>query len=365
MSVQSGLDAIELTCESCGWVTPFSDGAWCCQSCGSPLEWWPDRSDPRPTINRTTVGPARYAAALPPIREWITLGDSPTPISSLDLDGHRVSIKLDSLCPTGSFKDRGNAVVVSALRTLVPTHFFEDSSGNAASSLAGFAARAGIPCTVYAPATASAGKLVQARAYGAEVIPITGSRAAVAEAAYTSHDPDNWALLRVTQLASVFHRWRRNMVTRSMGTVRSFAADRSGRTRRLWQRVAWRFPDVAMAAAAGRTRPPSTIVGSPAGRLCSTCQRHGRRVRIRLSQSSHCPRSPKALRLRIPSAARHCSARFEKQAEALSACPKRRSWRDSSSPQDKASTSNQRRPWLSRLHVSCWQAKNLPQSDRF
>ncbi len=188
MTAKSLLAQTPLACSVCGWTTSFGRGEWRCCECGSPLEWFPDPHSPQPTIDCNSKGPARYAAALPVIEHWISLGDATTPITTIDIEGHAVAIKLDSLCPTGSFKDRGNAAVVSALHTLGPTRFVEDSSGNAASSLAGFAARAGVSCTVYAPATASPGKLVQARAYGAEVIPVAGSRADVGKAAESAHD---------------------------------------------------------------------------------------------------------------------------------------------------------------------------------
>jgi threonine synthase len=76
-----------------------------------------------------------------------------------------------------------------------PIH--EDSSGNAGSSIATYAAAAGLPCRIYVPAAAPRGKIVQIAASGAEVRAIPGSRQAVTEAAlaaigesfYASH---NW-----------------------------------------------------------------------------------------------------------------------------------------------------------------------------
>jgi threonine synthase len=76
-----------------------------------------------------------------------------------------------------------------------PIH--EDSSGNAGSSIATYAAVAGIPCRIFVPATAPRGKIVQIAASGAAVEAISGTRQAVTEAAlaatggsfYASH---NW-----------------------------------------------------------------------------------------------------------------------------------------------------------------------------
>jgi threonine synthase len=180
-----------LTCSNCRLQEAFEHGSWHCPACGAPLDWKPEPGDPRPTVDPVCSGPARYAAALPPATSWISLGDCPTPVADITIDSKRIKLKLDSLKPTGSFKDRGTQLLVSALLALEPQRLVEDSSGNAASSLAGFATKAGIACTVYAPATASPGKLVQARIYGADVVPVAGSRADVADAAVNEHGPAN------------------------------------------------------------------------------------------------------------------------------------------------------------------------------
>ncbi|CAN5577004.1 pyridoxal-phosphate dependent enzyme [soil metagenome] len=114
-------------------------------------------------------------------------GEVETPLTSLDIDGTPVQAKLDFLTPTGSFKDRGFAVLISALEHAGATQVVEDSSGNAAASIAAYAARASIPCTVFAPETASPGKLAQATAYGATVVRVNGARSDVAGAAEDQH----------------------------------------------------------------------------------------------------------------------------------------------------------------------------------
>ena len=105
--------------------------------------------------------------------------------------------KLESQMPTGSFKDRGTAVMLNHLIEVGVGPIHEDSSGNAGSSIATYAAAAGLPCRIYVPATAPRGKIVQIAASGAEVRVIPGTRQAVTEAAlaavgesfYASH---NW-----------------------------------------------------------------------------------------------------------------------------------------------------------------------------
>jgi threonine synthase len=97
------------------------------------------------------------------------------PFSYKDFRG--ISLKLDYLCPTGSFKDRGVSVLVSKTKELGISEYLGESSGNAGASLAAYTARAGIECRMYCPATTSEGKLVQMKAYGAQVTKIPGTRA--------------------------------------------------------------------------------------------------------------------------------------------------------------------------------------------
>ncbi len=140
----------------------------------------------------------RYAAALalrgPP---RVSLGEGWTPLVPRDWQGAAVLFKLELQMPTGSFKDRGSAVMINHLIEAGVGPIHEDSSGNAGSSIATYAAAAGIPCRIYVPAAAPRAKLVQIAASGAEVRAIPGTRQSVTEAAlaaagesfYASH---NW-----------------------------------------------------------------------------------------------------------------------------------------------------------------------------
>ncbi len=118
----------------------------------------------------------------------VSLGEGDSPLVHLPRWGaahglERVYAKLEYTNPTGSFKDRGMAVLVTAAVEGGARHLVEDSSGNAGASAAAYAARAGLACTVYAPADAPAAKLRQIRAYGAELVEVPGSRSAVTAAA--------------------------------------------------------------------------------------------------------------------------------------------------------------------------------------
>ncbi len=84
-------------------------------------------------------------------------------------------IKDDAVNPTGSLKDRASAVaVVKAMENNSDT-ISCSSTGNAASSLAGNAARMGIKTVIFVPKRAPAGKLTQLLIYGAKVISVAGN----------------------------------------------------------------------------------------------------------------------------------------------------------------------------------------------
>ncbi len=77
--------------------------------------------------------------------------------------------------PTGSFKDRGMTVGVSQAVEVGARAVVCASTGNTSSSLASYAALAGLPCVVFVPlGKIAAGKLAQTIAYGARVVQIEG-----------------------------------------------------------------------------------------------------------------------------------------------------------------------------------------------
>lgn len=87
------------------------------------------------------------------------------------------------MAPTGSFKDRGATVLLSALKEAGITEIVEDSSGNAGASIAAYAARAGVAAHIFAPASAPQPKIRQLKVYGAHIHLIDGPREAATKAA--------------------------------------------------------------------------------------------------------------------------------------------------------------------------------------
>jgi threonine synthase len=184
-------------CPGCGASPPVDRPLWRCD-CGSHLDLAPGGGLVRGDIVRGEASLWRYRAALR-LREAprVSLGEGWTPLVARNWEGVPVLFKLESQMPTGSFKDRGTAVMLNHLLEVGVGPIHEDSSGNAGSSIATYAAAAGLACRIYVPASAPRGKVVQIAASGAEVRTIPGTRQAVTDAAlaaigesfYASH---NW-----------------------------------------------------------------------------------------------------------------------------------------------------------------------------
>lgn len=118
----------------------------------------------------------------------MTLGEGQTPLVELNKTAQRLGLgrlwaKLEFQSPTGSFKDRGSAVLASAAVEAGVTEFVEDSSGNAGASIAAYAAAGGLKAHVFVPASAARGKLDQISVFGAILHPVEGPRQAATDAA--------------------------------------------------------------------------------------------------------------------------------------------------------------------------------------
>jgi threonine synthase len=202
---------MHLRCLSCKRTYPYDTFQWCCD-CGGvfELEGTPSftsralfravlaqmgLSEPEgihgfveDEIETSDFSLWRYRAMLPAKYEdatsggIISLGEGFTPLAETQVYGTRIHCKLEFLAPTGSFKDRGTAVLVNILKWMGVKKVVEDSSGNAGASLAAYAARAGIEAEIYVPAYASPNKLAQIAIYGAKLVKVEGPRERAAQA---------------------------------------------------------------------------------------------------------------------------------------------------------------------------------------
>lgn len=109
----------------------------------------------------------------------VTLGEGNTPLTASRSIGPALGLrhlyfKLESVNPTGSYKDRFAAAAISDMQRTGKRRVVATSSGNTGSALAAYAAAAGMDCTIAIVEGAPLGKLRQMMAYGAHIRKIQG-----------------------------------------------------------------------------------------------------------------------------------------------------------------------------------------------
>lgn len=107
-------------------------------------------------------------------KNMVTLGEGGTPLvrSKRFAEAWKLknlSIKIETVNPSGSFKDRPICVGVSRALEDGAETVSAASSGNAAASMSTYAARAGLQAVVFVPEDAPKGKLIHLRTLGAKV----------------------------------------------------------------------------------------------------------------------------------------------------------------------------------------------------
>jgi threonine synthase len=180
-----------LQCVSCNATYSPSEIEYTCPSCGprrgtlavqydyAMLERTWDRDSLRPTASASHW---RYLPLLPieseefiqPLRVgWSPVYSLPEVARTLGLSD--LYIKDDGLNPTGSYKDRASSVFVIKAQEQRKPVVTCASTGNAASSLAGFAAATSMETILFVPETAPPAKVAQLQIYGARVFLVKGS----------------------------------------------------------------------------------------------------------------------------------------------------------------------------------------------
>ena len=118
--------------------------------------------------------PVEEGSAPPPLRVgWSPLYKADNLARALGLK--TLYIKDDGQNPTSSLKDRASALAVVKAREAGADTIACSSTGNAASSLAGNAAAAGLSTYIFVPRRAPKGKVAQLRIFGATVVSVDGS----------------------------------------------------------------------------------------------------------------------------------------------------------------------------------------------
>ena len=174
-------------CVKCGKEYPATPDVTTCE-CGGILDivydydYIKSRLTKEKLAARKDMTMWRYRELLPieeetentPLRVGNTpLYEEPRLAEMLGL-GH-LYVKDDGLNPTSSLKDRASAMAVAKAREAGKDIIACSSTGNAASSLAGNAAAAGMKTYIFVPSRAPKGKVAQLLTFGATVVSVQGN----------------------------------------------------------------------------------------------------------------------------------------------------------------------------------------------
>ncbi len=182
--------SFELVCVECSRHHDASRYRTTCDKCGDLLRV--EYDTPATVEARVVPGANGIARHLPmlPVQDranLVTMGEGDTPVVPLTHTGQALGIdavyaKLEYMNPTGSFKDRGNAVQVSVLKETGVRRASEIGGGNTGHSLAAYCARAGITFVAFAFEGEDNRKVQAIRQTGAEMHWVDGDRRAAADA---------------------------------------------------------------------------------------------------------------------------------------------------------------------------------------
>jgi threonine synthase len=187
-----------LRCSACDFTSGTDAIASVCPVCGQPLlvDYHALRPD-RAALHGWDMWRYRSVLPLAPGEVPVALGEGATPLLDAprlarDVGVRRLLIKDEALNPTASFKARGMSAAVTRARASGVPGLVVPTAGNAGAAMAAYAAAAGIPARVFAPATTPANILATIEALGATLVTVDGhigdagrlARAFAAESGY-------------------------------------------------------------------------------------------------------------------------------------------------------------------------------------
>ena len=198
----------KLRCVSCGREFSPSEIEYTCPDCGprrGTLEVIYDYERLKNTLtrdyfkNEKDYSMWRYLPLLPiqgrqfiqPLRVgWTPVYSFPDYAQALGLSA--LYVKDDGRNPTASYKDRASSVVVIKAQEKKKRVVTAASTGNAASSLAGFTAATDLETVIFVPRTAPEAKIAQLLVYGAKVFLVHGSYDVAYDLAAQAADAFGW-----------------------------------------------------------------------------------------------------------------------------------------------------------------------------
>ncbi len=187
--------ATGLKCVNCGSIFPLQPEYFVCPKCGvdkvkgisvfrgiTEVQYNYEalaNCVSKKTFSKKPFNLLRYRELLDLDKEKVvTLGEGGTSLIrckrlSEKLGINNLWLKNETQNPTHSFKDRETVLAINKALEFGKKYVSCVSSGNAAASLSAYAAKAGLGCFVFMPATTSKGKISQCTVYGASTFLIS------------------------------------------------------------------------------------------------------------------------------------------------------------------------------------------------
>ncbi len=197
-----------LQCKECGAEYP-PDRLTVCDACFGPLEVRYEMEAVRAAFTRDALAGRgkdlwRYRELLPIFDDAVRVDLQPgyTPLRRADnlaaaFHLRDVWVKDDTVNPTYSFKDRPVAVAIAKAREWKLPAVGCASTGNLAAATAAAAAKAHLPCYVFASAHLEPTKLLLPRLYGATVVPVDGTYDDANRVALMTADQRGWGFVNI------------------------------------------------------------------------------------------------------------------------------------------------------------------------
>ncbi|MDD4751513.1 MAG: threonine synthase [Synergistaceae bacterium] len=196
-----------LKCVLCGREYSPDPERYVCDSCGldGTLDVLYDVSNAKKKITKEAMSVNmdmsmwRYRDILPVLNDanmpdlavgWTPLYENKRMASKYGVN--KLYIKDDGRNPTASLKDRASAVGVAKAMDFGQKVVACASTGNAASSLSGFAAVSGLESYIFVPEKAPAAKVTQLLVYGANVVLVKGDYAKAFDLATAAIEKFGW-----------------------------------------------------------------------------------------------------------------------------------------------------------------------------
>lgn len=195
-------------CTICGREFPFGPERMTCPDCGEKgiLDILYDYDEVARRFSRESLAACRdnsmwrYRALLPvgddvDVSAFLRIGWSPLYRSlslGRELGLRALYVKDDGINPTASLKDRASGVAVAKAIELGYDTIACSSTGNAASSCAGSAARMGLKAVIFVPERAPEGKVAQLMIFGARVVSVHGDYRATFELSRAAIEKYGW-----------------------------------------------------------------------------------------------------------------------------------------------------------------------------